>query len=164
MYIKFSCNVYFASIAYAHFNVERIREIGGRGMKESHLHSLFGNTYGLGRMLAQLGLILAVWKLHKGDDLPRNVGPTSDGVSRHASRLETVSRHGFSYLELGLVSTLACLVLARVSSFHVPSCLVSHGCVLTLSLSGIAMCLFCDETLTFLAERRSIYLLLTYLM
>ena len=118
----------------------------------------------VGRVLAQLGLILAVSVLHKGDDLPRNVGPTTDGVSRRVSRLETVSSHGFSYLELGSVSTLVCLVLARVSSFHVPSCLVSHDCVLTVSLSGIAMCLFCAETLTFLAERRSIYLLLTYLM
>ena len=77
----------------------------------------------------------------------------SDGVSRHVSRLETVPRHGFSCLGLGSVSTLVCLVLARVSSIDVSSCLMSHDCVLTASLSGIATCLFCAETLAFLAER-----------
>ena len=46
----------------------------------------------------------------------------SDGVSRHVSRLETVSRHGFLCLGLGSVLTLICLVLSRVSSFHVSSC------------------------------------------
>jgi len=38
-------------------------------------------------------------------------------------------------------------------SRHV-SCLMSHDCVLTLSLSDIAMCFFCAETLAFLAEGR----------
>jgi len=37
---------------------------------------------------------------------------------------------------IGSVSTLACLVLARVSSFHVLSCLMSRDCVLTVSLSA----------------------------
>jgi len=78
----------------------------------------------------------------------------SDGVSRHLSCLETISRHGFSCLGLGSAATLACFVSARVSSFHVSSCLVSHDCVLTVSLSGIAKCLFCAETLAFLAESR----------
>ena len=80
----------------------------------------------------------------------------SDGVSRHVSRLETVSRHGFLCLGLGSVLTLICLVLARVSSFHVSSCLMSHDCVFIVSLSGIATgkCLFCAETLAFLAESR----------
>ena len=86
------------------------------------------------------------------------------GVSRHVSCIETVSRHGsfMSRSSLSLYICMSCLV--SVPSFHVSSCLVSHDCVLTVSLSGIAMCLFCAETLTFLAERRSIYLLLTYLM
>jgi len=56
------------------------------------------------------------------------------------SRLETVSRHGFSCLGLGSPSTLASC-LGSVSSFHVSSCLMSHDCVLTVSLSGIAKCL-----------------------
>ena len=64
----------------------------------------------------------------------------SDGVSRHVSRLETVSKHGFSCLGLGCVSTLVCLVLARVWSFHVSSCLMSRDCVLIVSLSAIAKC------------------------
>jgi len=51
-------------------------------------------------------------------------------------------------LGLGSVSTLVCFVLARVSSFHILSYLM------TVSLSGIAKCLFCVETLAFLAERR----------
>jgi len=63
-----------------------------------------------------------------------------------------VSRHSFSYLGLGSVSTLVCLVLARVSSFHV-SCLMT---VLTASLSCMDKCLFCIETLVFLAESRSL--------
>jgi len=64
---------------------------------------------------------------------------TSDRVSRHVSRLETVSRHDYlSCLGLVSVSTLVCLVLARVSSFHVSSCLMSHDCVFTVSLSRIA--------------------------
>ena len=54
----------------------------------------------------------------------------SVGVSRHVSCLETVSRHGFSCLGPGSVSTLVCLVL----SIHVSSCLMSHDCVLTMSL------------------------------
>ena len=36
----------------------------------------------------------------------------------------------------------------------VSPCLVSHDCVLTVSLSGIARCLFCAETLAFVAESR----------
>jgi len=59
------------------------------------------------------------------------------------SRLENVSRRGFS------VS-----VLAVSRHLYVLSCLMSHDCVLTVSLSGIAKCFFCAETLTFLAERR----------
>ena len=51
----------------------------------------------------------------------------SDGVLRHVSCLQTVSRHGCSCLGLGSVSTLVCLVLVRVSSFHVSSCLMSHN-------------------------------------
>ena len=50
--------------------------------------------------------------------------------------------------------TLVCLVLARVSSFSVSSCLISRDCVLTVSLSDIAKCLFCAEALAFLAESR----------
>jgi len=50
--------------------------------------------------------------------------------------------------------TLVCLVLARVSSFSVSSCLISRDCVLTVSLSDIAKCLFCAEALAFLVEKR----------
>jgi len=57
-------------------------------------------------------------------------------------------------LGLGSVSTLVYLVLARVSSFHVSSCLVSYDCVLTVSLSGTAKCLLCAETQACLAESR----------
>jgi len=64
------------------------------------------------------------------------------------------SQDMFSCLGLGSVSTLVCLVLARVLSFHVSSCLMSCDCVLSVSLSGIAKCLLCAETLAFLAERR----------
>ena len=53
----------------------------------------------------------------------------SDGVSRHVSRLETVSRHGFSCLGLGSVSTLVLSCVGSVSGFHVSSCLTSHDCV-----------------------------------
>jgi len=48
-----------------------------------------------------------------------------------------VSRHGFSCLSLGSVSTHVCLLLARVSCFHVSSCLTTRDCVLTESLLGI---------------------------
>jgi len=39
---------------------------------------------------------------------------------------------------------------------------MSHDCVLTLSLSGVAKCLFCAETLAFLAKSvpLAVYLLL----
>ena len=40
-----------------------------------------------------------------------------------------------------------------LSSFHVSSCLMSRDCVLTVSLTDIAKCLFCAETLAFLAQR-----------
>jgi len=61
-----------------------------------------------------------------------------------------VSRHGFPCLGHGSVSTLVCLVLAlsQVSMSRHDSCLMS------VSLSGIAKCLFCIESLTFLAESR----------
>jgi len=76
----------------------------------------------------------------------------SVGVSRHVSHLETVSRHGFSCLGLGSVSTLSCL--GSVSSFRVLSCLMSHDCVLTVSLSVVANWLFCAETLPPLPSNR----------
>ena len=47
-------------------------------------------------------------------------------------------------------------VLARVLSFHVSSCLVSYDCVLTVSPSGLAKCLFGVETQAFLAESRPV--------
>jgi len=69
----------------------------------------------------------------------------SDGVSRHVLCLKTVSktvsRHGFSRLGLGCVSTLVCLVLARVSSFHVLPCVTFRDCILTVSHSGIVKCM-----------------------
>lgn len=73
-----------------------------------------------------------------------------------------VSRRGILCLGLG-----TCV-------FHLGSCLefpclvipVSRDCVLTMSLSGIAKCLFCAETLAFLAECRPLgpftHYLLTY--
>ena len=42
--------------------------------------------------------------------------------------------------------------LGSVSSFCASSCLMSHDCVLTVSLSVVANWLFCAETLAFLAE------------
>jgi len=71
-------------------------------------------------------------KITKTDQCWINTNNTS--VSRHVSCFETISRHGFSRLSLGLDSTLVCLVLAlsRVSM----SCHVSCLC-----LSGIAKCL-----------------------
>ena len=39
------------------------------------------------------------------------------------------------------------LVLARVLSFHVSSCLTSHDCVLAVYSLCISKCLFCTETL-----------------
>ena len=65
----------------------------------------------------------------------------------HVSVL-TVSRH--LYVSSWLVS--------RVSI--VSSCLMSRDCVLTVCLSGIAKCLFCAETLAFLAEIRPLGLYL----
>ena len=53
---------------------------------------------------------------------------------------------------LSLDTCMSCL--GSVSSFHVSSCLMSHDCVLTVSLSDIAKCLFCVEILAFLAESR----------
>jgi len=58
-----------------------------------------------------------------------------------------VSRHGFSCLGLGSVSTL--LVLSPVPMTPRVSFLMT---VLTVSLSRIVNCLFCAETLAFLAE------------
>jgi len=49
---------------------------------------------------------------------------------------------------LSLDTCMPCL--GSVLSFRVSSCLMSHDCVLTVSLSG--KCLFCAETLAFLAE------------
>jgi len=60
---------------------------------------------------------------------------------------------------LSLDTCMSCL--GSVSSFHISSCLMSHDCVLTVSLSDIAKCLFRAETLTFLAESRPLGLLLT---
>jgi len=42
--------------------------------------------------------------------------------------------------------------LGSESSFDVSSCLMSHDCVLTVSLSGIAKCIVCAGTLVFLVE------------
>jgi len=72
----------------------------------------------------------------------------SSGVSRHMSCLVfhvsvlAQSRHLY---------VLSWLCLEFVSSY-----LVSHDCVLTVSLSGISTCFFCVETLAFLAEQRSL--------
>ena len=60
-----------------------------------------------------------------------------------------VSRHGFSCLALGSVSTLLVLALSQVPMTPRVSFLMT---VLTVSLSRIANCLFCAETLAFLAE------------
>jgi len=70
------------------------------------------------------------------------------------SRLHSSRR--FSCLGLGSFSTLASLVLARVSNFRVvSSCLMSHDCVLHVSLR-VSKCLFSAETLAFLAESRPV--------
>jgi len=69
-------------------------------------------------------------------------------------------------LSLNTCRPMPCL--GYVSSFHVSLCFMSHDCVLTVSLSGTAKCLFCDETLAFLAESRPLgqftRCLLTYLL
>jgi len=72
------------------------------------------------------------------------------------SCLETVSRlvYFMSRSWLSFDTFMSCP--GSVSSLHVLSCLVSHDCVLTVSLSGIAKCLFCVETLAFLAESRPV--------
>jgi len=58
----------------------------------------------------------------------------------HVSRL---SRHMVFHIS----------VLAQFRVFM--SCVVmSHNCVLSVTVSGIAKCLFCVESLAFLAERR----------
>jgi len=65
-------------------------------------------------------------------------GPVGSGViSRQVSRLETVSRHGFSCLGLGSVSTLVLSRLGAVSSVHVSSCLMSHDCAFTVSVHSV---------------------------
>jgi len=71
----------------------------------------------------------------------------SDRISRHVLSWDWFF---MSRSWLSLDTCMSCL--GSVSSFHVSSCLMSHDCVLTVSLSGIAKCLFCAETLTFLAE------------
>jgi len=73
---------------------------------------------------------------------------TSDEVPRYVSRDRAMSR---SWLCL---DTCMSRLGSHLSSFHVSSCLMSRDCVLTVSLSDIAKCLFCAETLAFLAERR----------
>jgi len=73
-----------------------------------------------------------------------------------------VLRHGFS--SLCLDTCMSCLGFA--SSLHVSSCL----CLMTMSLSDIAKCLFCAKTLAILAESkyryatRPIYSLFTCLL
>ena len=70
------------------------------------------------------------------------------------SCLDTLLRHGFS-LSRSWLSVDTCIsCLGSVSSFHVLSCLMSHDCVLTVSLAGIAECLFCAQTLACLAQSR----------
>jgi len=80
---------------------------------------------------------------------PADVRTKSHRDTCLVSRL-SLSRHGFSCLDLGLVSTLVCLVLAvsRVSmSRHVSS----HDCILSLNcdstVSGIDKCLSRAEAL-----------------
>ena len=62
------------------------------------------------------------------------------------------SRRGFSRVDLGSVlKPLVCLGLWFSLEFP---CLVTSHDFSTVSLSGIAKCLFCVETLAFLAESR----------
>jgi len=69
-----------------------------------------------------------------------------------------------SWFWLSLDTCMSCL--GSVLSFHISSCLKSHDCVLPVSLSGIARCLLCAETVAFLAESRPLgsltHCLLTY--
>ena len=74
----------------------------------------------------------------------------SRGMVFHVSVLQWLS---------SLDTCMSCL--GSVSSFHVSSCLMSHNNVLTVSLSGIAKCLFCAETMAFLAEGPFTFCLLT---
>ena len=79
----------------------------------------------------------------------------SHGVSRHVSCVETVSRHGFSWLSLDTCMSFLGSVSSSMSRFV--SCL--------MTLLGIAKCLLCVETLTFLAESRPLsHLFAVYLL
>jgi len=61
----------------------------------------------------------------------------------------------FRELSSGLVSVFVCFVLVCfVLSVVSMSRLMSYDCVLTVSLSSIAKCLFCAETLSFIVESR----------
>jgi len=68
---------------------------------------------------------------------------TTDGVSRHVSCFETVLRHCFSWISLGSVSTLVCLVLAlsQLSMSRHVSCLmtVSWLCLCQAQLSAYSV-------------------------
>jgi len=75
--------------------------------------------------------------------------------------LETRTWFFMSQSWLSLDTCMSCF--GSVSSFHVSSCLTFHDCVLSVSLSGIAKCLFCAETLAFLAESKSLKGPFTYL-
>jgi len=90
---------------------------------------------------------------------------TSDGVPRYVSCLETVSRHGFSCLGFGLVSTLVRLVLQWLC-LEFPCPVMSHVSWLCLDCisPGMANCLICVQTLAFLAESRPIGLLIRCLL
>jgi len=81
--------------------------------------------------------------------------PTSGVLSRNC--LETWFFMARSWLSFD--TCMSCL--GSKSSFDVSSCLMSHDCVLTVSLSGIAKYLFCAETLAFLTDGhlRSVYVL-----
>jgi len=83
----------------------------------------------------------------------------SDGLSRHVLSRDMVF---VSRSWLNLDTCMSCL--GSVWSFNVSSCLLSHDCILTVSLSGIAKCLLCVKTLAFLAASRQLDHLLVYLL
>ena len=64
---------------------------------------------------------------------------------------------------LSLDTRMSCL--GSVLSFRVSSCLMSHDCVLTVSLStaGVVKCLFCAETLAFQPKVGQTHVLAVYL-
>ena len=107
------------------------------------------------------------WRLRSAMSRVRySEGPISAVMeSRDTCLVSRLSRDVVLHVSV-LAQSRHLYVLARVSSFHVSSCLMSHDCVLTVSLSGIAKCfILCWHTGISCSKSgtRPIYLLFTCL-